>query len=372
MIKFFSSYVGSKAYWVKELDTYKGRDFVELFCGSGVLSANLASKAVLNDLDPFIYKILYNFEQQEVPDSFTKEDYFDVRGSQDWWKHSYCLQKMSFSGVFRYSKNGFNVPIKPNIESVSLTSEYREALERYIQLSPVILNRQYHKCQEFITANCVLVLDPPYENAQASYNKEFDYQFFWEYVRLNENICKTIMLYDYESNLPFGAQKVRKTRVNGARKGNVEGIFIFEDSLKEGQKGEELFFDLNLDKLNRADGLKFDFTLKATGKTVELKSDYYDMTRTDNFFIERYSDFDKKTNGGPWQSFHNSVDYYVYFYVKNKKAFIFKTKDLVDKLNSICSELNLIFIPNKSWTTAGYKINRNLLEEVLLQEKQYV
>lgn len=146
----------------------------------------------------------------------------------------------------------------------------------------------------------------------------------------------------------------------------------FADSLKEGQNGEELFLNLNLDKLNQADGLKFDFTLKDSNRTVELKSDSYDCEKTENFFMERYSDFARKTNGGVWQSAENNVNYYVYFFVKNKHAFVFKVKNLVAKLNKICDEKDLVFIQNKTWVTAGYKINRKLLEDVLLQEKVYV
>ncbi len=39
-IKFLPSYVGSKACWVGKLGRYGGRDFVEFFAGSAVLSAN--------------------------------------------------------------------------------------------------------------------------------------------------------------------------------------------------------------------------------------------------------------------------------------------------------------------------------------------
>lgn len=70
LIKFLPSYVGSKAYWVDKLLAYQGEEFVEVFCGSAVLSANLASKAVLNDLDPVIYKVLSQYEQQKVPKNF--------------------------------------------------------------------------------------------------------------------------------------------------------------------------------------------------------------------------------------------------------------------------------------------------------------
>lgn len=81
-----------------------------------------------------------------------------------------------------------------------------------------------------------------------------------------------------------------------------ERVKVFSNSLICGQAGEELFYQLNSDKLLFADGYKFDFTLKHSGKTVELKSDYYDSEKTENFFMERFSDFHRKTEGGVWQS----------------------------------------------------------------------
>lgn len=127
MFKFLKSYVGSKSYWVNRLQQYKSRRFVELFCGSAVLSANLSCKnPILNDLDVYIYKILSNFDSLIVPDSFTKEDYYLVRKNDDWWKYIFCLQAMSFSGVFRYSKNGYNVPIKKNIKEGRTMAIFRQ------------------------------------------------------------------------------------------------------------------------------------------------------------------------------------------------------------------------------------------------------
>lgn len=112
LMYFLPSYVGSKKIWVKKLLYYSGMDFVELFCGSAVLSANLAKSALLNDLDPYIHLVLSRFDELIVPEKFTLEDYYTYRKVENWWQFTYVLQKMSFSGVFRYSKNGYNVPPK--------------------------------------------------------------------------------------------------------------------------------------------------------------------------------------------------------------------------------------------------------------------
>lgn len=63
MVKFLPSYVGSKRHWVSRLAQFKGMDFVELFAGSAILSANLAKTALLNDRDPVVSTILSRFDE---------------------------------------------------------------------------------------------------------------------------------------------------------------------------------------------------------------------------------------------------------------------------------------------------------------------
>lgn len=360
-IKFLPSYVGAKTRWIDALKQYKGRNFVEIFCGSGVISANLASTCVLNDIDNYIYKIFSNYNDLIVPEVFTPEDYFKYRTQENWWQYVYCLQKMSFSGVFRYSKNGFNVPIKTN-KPISVANEYHKSLIRWNQLSPIVLNRQYYNLNEFIHPNSVLIIDPPYEKAQASYNKSFDYHYYWEYIRLNENICKDIVVFDYEYNLPFDSMTNKNIRVNGAKRGDKEGVFIFENSLKEGAKGEELFLKYAQNFVKKTDGRNGDF-LMHNGAKIELKSDYYNPIKTENFFIERYSRHHDKSPGGPWQAHKNDCKYYVYMFVKTKECFIFDTNQLVIVLDDIInrSKITPIFIPNKGYVTSGYKIKRESL-----------
>lgn len=355
MVKFLKSYVGSKAYYVKQLDIFKGRNFVEFFCGSAVLSANLAKSCQLNDLDSYVYKILNEFDRQIVPEIFTKEDYFKVRGQEDWWKYAFCLQSMSFSGVFRYSKNGFNVPIKP-IKSVDLSQEYAESLKKWMELQPKVSNLSYIDVKIDLE-NPILVFDPPYESSQASYNKSFDYEIYWNFVGKCLDRRETVLIFDSENNMPLPAYSQRKMRVNGAKSGSNESMFIFDESLKIGKTGEDIFNDIN-PHLQRENGLKFDFSYN--GKKIELKTEYYDINKTENFFIERFSYDD--VDGGPWQSLNNNVEYYIHFFVKNKTFFVFKTEELVNYLNDL--ELNLIKIPNKNHITQGFKIKRKDLSHI--------
>lgn len=367
MIKFLPSYVGSKSFWVKHLQFLSGKKIAEPFAGSAVISANLASSCVLNDLDKYVYKILSEFDKQIVFEPFSKEDYFFCRKLKDWYNYAYMLCKLSFSGVFRYSKNGFNVPIKHE-KDIFVREDYLTALDRWKKLSPSVSNKNYWEINELIVDCDVLILDPPYEKAQASYNKDsFDFEFYWNYVYYNENICKTVILFDFLDNMMTEKCDVRKTKVNGARAGNLEAIFIFEDSLKSGQYGENIFSQKHSNTIEKLDGLKNDFRILKSGETIELKSDYYDSDRTENFFFERYSYDD--IDGGPWQALKNKNDYFVYFFIKNDVEYIFDTQQLVDKLDEIVSNYKLIDVPNKNHITRGYKIPREVFKEIYLLRK---
>lgn len=236
LIKFLPSYVGSKAYWVDYLMPYKGKDFVEAFSGSAVLSANLAKTAVLNDLDPIIFKIFSNYSQLINKKNFSDLDYYKFRSKDDWWKYIYCLQKMSFSGVFRYSKNGFNVPMKSNFKdsSIDISEEFIEAQNRFKQLNPEVLNISYKDIPLNKFKGKVVIFDPPYEGSKAAYNVTFDYSEYWNFVKKISQIAETVILFDTKSNIEKAGYKVlatRKMRVNGSKAGDVEAISIIGKNL---------------------------------------------------------------------------------------------------------------------------------------------
>lgn len=122
---------------------------------------------------------------------------------------------------------------------------------------------------------------------------------------------------------------------------------------------------------------KIDFFLN-NGKTVELKTDSYDMDKTPNMFMEYETVTSKKTIlGGPWRSKEHEVDFFVYYYMKNKVFFWFEPIDLCKTLDKyIKSEkVKPIAIQNRSSTndgkgfkSFGYKIPREALVKVLLRE----
>lgn len=240
-IRFLPSYVGSKRAWVDRLTPdLQGRPIAELFCGSATLSANLASKALLVDLDPMVHTILSRFDEQIVPEVFTRADYYRLRGAEDWWRYAFCLTSISFSGVFRYSNAGFNVPAKGGadeqanpVNQWSLRPAYENALSRWRDLNPTVLHESYlditgDRIEEHLGADAVVVLDPPYEGSKAAYNTAFDYDAYWARAAELSNRFTTI-LFDRASNLTaqgYPLWGTRTMRVNGARAADQEGAAL--------------------------------------------------------------------------------------------------------------------------------------------------
>jgi site-specific DNA-adenine methylase len=258
--KFLPSYVGSKRMWIKRLQPLAGRPFAEMFAGSAVLSANLASKALLVEYDPVVAKILSRFDEQVVPEVFTREDFYRVRGQEDWWRHSFALQAMSFSGIFRYSKNGYNVSAKGGRLNTGLNSKgektivypnehrllplYQRTLDRWNELQPDIRGCSYLDVPlDDVAAlgdDTVLVLDPPYGTDKPKFygsgeKEDFDSAEFWDFAKAASEKFDTV-IFERQSNLEangFVKTATRKMRVNGKQSGDVEGMSFIQRRVKD-------------------------------------------------------------------------------------------------------------------------------------------
>lgn len=152
----------------------------------------------------------------------------------------------------------------------------------------------------------------------------------------------------------------------------INTIHTFKESLQKGQEAERIWLAM-LTKhcpeyvVEHSCGRKHDFILYSPfgSFTVELKSDSHDMAKTKNIFIERWSDYDKKKPGGPYQSTKNNVDIYAYWHPKNKIMLTFSLSALIIKLGELkLKDKDLIPIFNRGFITKGWKVPRKDLEDV--------
>lgn len=141
-------------------------------------------------------------------------------------------------------------------------------------------------------------------------------------------------------------------------------MFKFNTQLDVGAEGEKLFLSL-YPWLNKADGIKYDF--ERDGKTVELKTDTYSMDKTPNFFMEKFSDKNRSTFGGPWRAAKDNVDFFVYMFLQEKKCFWFRSKDLTTFLDPYCANKRTVDVHNKTWVTCGYLVPRKDVEHLVIR-----
>lgn len=138
----------------------------------------------------------------------------------------------------------------------------------------------------------------------------------------------------------------------------------FKEQLQLGDRGEQLFLERYPRKLEIFPGREYDFTVKSSREKLELKTDSYNMDKSDNFFFERFSDVARETPGGPWRAAKDSVDIFCYYFVRHNLWFEFRDLPaLTKKLDEMTKKQGLVYIKNRGWTTAGYKVNRESLSE---------
>lgn len=140
--------------------------------------------------------------------------------------------------------------------------------------------------------------------------------------------------------------------------------FDFQEQLKVGSRGEELFMEYYPEPIKIWPGRDGDF-ITESGKKIELKSDSYNMAKTQNFFIERYSDFDKKSPGSIWQAHGHGCEIFVYYFVRHNIWFKFTDlPKLMQVLEEKYGHKGFVMIKNKGWRTAGWTVPRDSLKDL--------
>jgi hypothetical protein len=143
-------------------------------------------------------------------------------------------------------------------------------------------------------------------------------------------------------------------------------MFNFNKQLTVGKEGEDFFLKCyKFKSARKADGYKFDLWV-ADNLKVELKTDSYPMEKTENFFMEQYGNIEEKETsvGGPWRAKKDSIDYFVYLFLKDRTFFWFKPNNLCKLLDKISVDKKQRLIKNSSWTTAGILIRRDEIKHL--------
>lgn len=146
--------------------------------------------------------------------------------------------------------------------------------------------------------------------------------------------------------------------------------FDFQKQLSIGKKGEELFLKRYPD-LTPTDGRKGDF-IGYSKRVIELKTDSYDMNKTPNFFMERWSNIENEKPGGVWQSAGHGAYYYCYLFEKHGVIYWFEVKALLEHLEANEKLYKKMRINNKGWLTEGWLVPRATLEALIILKENVI
>ena len=150
-------------------------------------------------------------------------------------------------------------------------------------------------------------------------------------------------------------------------------MFGFKEQLQYGLAGERIFIDTYPELFTPYEGSNASDVLYKGVIPGEIKTDSYDMNKTPNFFMERYSVDFKRNSGGPWQALEKGSKFFIYHFEQQGLFFLFNdVSKLVERLEGLVNEhgLGVIKVPNKHYNTLGYKIRREWLEDLYIRPIQ--
>lgn len=139
--------------------------------------------------------------------------------------------------------------------------------------------------------------------------------------------------------------------------------FNFKTQLKAGKIGELLFLQANEGAVKLNDKFDYDF-VTTDGRGLELKTDFYAMDATPNYFFERWSDVSAQSPGGPWQSLAKGAHTFVYFYIPSLTYFTFDTAKLVGRLEQLIPSIKPYDVRNTTHVTQGYRVPRDAVSDL--------
>ena len=148
-------------------------------------------------------------------------------------------------------------------------------------------------------------------------------------------------------------------------------VFGFQKQLKQGEKGEQFFMECYHNLHPRKSSAKEVDIFINENETVELKSDSYPESETENFFMELVGSTKTGKLGGPYLSVQNNVDFFVYHYTSDKTFYWFDPKALVKYIDENGHEFKKREIMNRGWSSMGLLIPRDKIAHLLIKKDTF-
>lgn len=153
---------------------------------------------------------------------------------------------------------------------------------------------------------------------------------------------------------------------------NPSKSFSWQEQLAVGSRGEALFAEYYPEPVTVFAPHKADFRRVSDGALIELKTDDYNLEKTENFFFERYGNLERTKPGGPWRARKDRVSVFVYYFVRHNIMFEFETKALCKVLEKLTKKMGLICVKSQGWAVLGWKVPiADVLEAMKFGEEKY-
>lgn len=240
-------YMGSKSRIVKDIlpliqryiDNNNTKLYIEPFCGGcNVIDKVVCDNKVATDKHEYLIKMYKNLDKiHTMPEFITKEHYSELRDcfnkkldSHPKWYVGAVGFLASYNG--RFFDGGYAGLVNTK---AGTTRNYYDEAKRNLENQIADLKDIYFECKDYkdvllLSKNAVIYCDPPYKDTkQYGINKSFDYDDFWEYVRVTSrnNIVLVSECQAPDDATCIWSQEVLRTIDNSKRVSSVERIFTY-------------------------------------------------------------------------------------------------------------------------------------------------
>jgi len=235
-------YVGSKARLSKNIAPIINKlisenninTYIEPFVGGANLIQYIKCKDKIgSDINEYLINMWQSLQNGWLPpNKLSKEMYIDIKNNKEQYGKA-LVAIVGFCATYNAKWFGGYAGIV-HTKSNTIRNYYDEAIRNIQKQMLSLMDVQFKYCDyTYYTKyeNCLIYCDPPYQNTtQYGINKEFDYDKFWNWIRI---VSKNNIVLVSEYNAPddfkcIYTKTLTTTLDKNSRKKDIERLFTYK------------------------------------------------------------------------------------------------------------------------------------------------